>query len=155
MTLAVRRLGPGDVAAARRLNALFAAAFEDESSYAHCPPPDDWLEQLLADPGIFAIVCEAGDAVLGGLVAYTLRKFEQARTEIYLYDLAVAERARRQGIATALIAELQTLAFRIEAWVIFVQADHADAPAIALYEGLGQREDVLHFDIPPRPRRAG
>jgi hypothetical protein len=28
-----------------------------------------------------------------------------------------------------------------------VQADHGDDPAIALYTGLGTREDVLHFDI--------
>jgi hypothetical protein len=34
--------------------------------------------------------------------------------------------------------------------VIFVQADHVDAPAIALYTKLGVREDVLHFDIDPR-----
>ncbi|HBS15377.1 MAG TPA: AAC(3)-I family aminoglycoside 3-N-acetyltransferase, partial [Alcanivorax sp.] len=33
------------------------------------------------------------------------------------------------------------------AWAIFVQADHGDDPAIALYTGLGVREDVLHFDI--------
>jgi aminoglycoside 3-N-acetyltransferase I len=32
--------------------------------------------------------------------------------------------------------------------VIFVQADPGDAPAIALYESLGTREDVHHFDIP-------
>jgi aminoglycoside 3-N-acetyltransferase I len=34
--------------------------------------------------------------------------------------------------------------------VIYVQADHGDDPAIALYSGLGRREDVLHFDIAPR-----
>ena len=33
------------------------------------------------------------------------------------------------------------------AYVIFVQADMGDAPAIALYSKLGIREDVLHFDI--------
>ena len=33
------------------------------------------------------------------------------------------------------------------AYVIFVQADLGDDPAIALYDGLGVREDVLHFDI--------
>lgn len=34
--------------------------------------------------------------------------------------------------------------------MIFVQADTGpeDAPAIALYDKLGQRESVLHFDIP-------
>jgi hypothetical protein len=39
-------------------------------------------------------------------------------------------------------------------YVIFVQADHGDEPAIALYTKLGVREDVLHFDIAPRKRAA-
>ena len=57
---------------------------------------------------------------------------------------------RRRGIATALIRHLQDLAAQRGAWVIFVQADHGDDPAIRLYESLGTREEVLHFDIPPR-----
>lgn len=32
-------------------------------------------------------------------------------------------------------------------YVIFVQADPVDAPAVAFYLSLRQREDVLHFDI--------
>ncbi|GAB4198636.1 MAG: hypothetical protein Tsb002_33740 [Wenzhouxiangellaceae bacterium] len=35
------------------------------------------------------------------------------------------------------------------AWVIFVQADLGDEPAINLYRKLGVQESVLHFDIPP------
>jgi hypothetical protein len=57
------------------------------------------------------------------------------------------EAHRREGIATALIEELKKIAARRGAYVIFVQADVADAPAIALYTKLGTREDVLHFDI--------
>ena len=30
---------------------------------------------------------------------------------------------------------------------MFVQADRTDPPAIRLYESLGTREDVHHFDI--------
>jgi aminoglycoside 3-N-acetyltransferase I len=85
---------------------------------------------------------------VAGLVAYVLEKFEQERTEIYIYDLAVAERVRRRGIATALIRALQAIAKVRGAWVIYVQADYGDDPAIRLYESLGQREDVMHFDIP-------
>jgi aminoglycoside 3-N-acetyltransferase I len=48
-----------------------------------------------------------------------------------------------------LIAELQAIAAALAAWVIYVQADHGDDPAIALYGKLGTREDVIHFDIPP------
>ena len=73
-------------------------------------------------------------------------KFEQERTEIYIYDIAVAEAHRRQGIATALIGELKTLAAARNACAIFVQADRADAPAIAVYSKLGTRAEVLHFD---------
>jgi aminoglycoside 3-N-acetyltransferase I len=74
-------------------------------------------------------------------------KFEQERSEIYIYDLAVAATHRRKGIATALIQELKNIAAVRGADTIFVQADLADAPAIALYTKLGIREDVLHFDI--------
>ena len=76
-----------------------------------------------------------------------LDKFEQERSEIYIYDLAVAATHRRTGIATALIEALTTIAAERGAYVIFVQADPVDAPAVALYSKLGKGEDVLHFDI--------
>ena len=47
-----------------------------------------------------------------------------------------------------MIEELKRLARARGAYVIFVQADHGDEAAIALYSKLGVREDVLHFDIP-------
>jgi hypothetical protein len=57
--------------------------------------------------------------------------------------------ARRRGGATALIERLRALGTERGAWVLFVQADTAeeDAAAIALYSKLGEREEVLHFDI--------
>ena len=97
------------------------------------------------------LVAEAGGRAIGALAGYILPKFEQARSEIYIYDLAVSETWRRRGVATALIEALRGIAREIGAWVIYVQADTApeDAPARALYEKLGTREDVLHFDIAP------
>ena len=83
------------------------------------------------------------------LAAYELQKLEQERSEIYIYDLAVAEAARRRGIATAVIQRLREIAVLRGAWVIYVQADYGDEPAIALYTKLGSREDVMHFDIAP------
>ena len=82
--------------------------------------------------------------MVGGIAAYELQKFEQERSEIYLYDLAVAAAHRRRGIATALILELKRIAAARGAYVVFVQADPADAPVIALYAKLGVREDVVH-----------
>lgn len=145
----VRRLGSSDLAAARALNALFADAFEDPERYAGAPPPDAWIAELMARPDYVALVAEADGEIVGGLTAYTLPKLEQATSELYLYDIAVGETHRRRGIATALIRALQAIARRIGAATVYVQADPEDAPAVALYERLGTRADVLHFDLPP------
>lgn len=149
MTHDIRQLGPADLAQMRALNAVFGEAFEDPEHYASAPPDDGYLQAFLAKPHVIALAATAGDEVVAGLVAYELDKFEQARREIYIYDLAVLEAFRRRGLATALINRLQAIAAERRAYVIFVQADHGDDPAIALYESLGAREEVLHFDIPP------
>jgi aminoglycoside 3-N-acetyltransferase I len=142
-----RQLGPNDVARVQELNRLFGVAFGEPDTYGAEPPSRAYLEGLLAKEHIIVLVALAGDDVVGGLVAYELDKFEKARREIYIYDLAVAEPHRRRGIATGLIRHLQGLAEQRRAWVIFVQADYGDDPAIQLYEKLGLREEVLHFDI--------
>lgn len=129
---------------------MFAEVFDDAPTYLHRQPDDGWLARLLGSDSFIAIGAYAGDELVGGLAGYVLPKFEQARSEFYIYDLAVAPAYRRQGVATAMIRCLQALAAERGIYVIFVQADHGDDPAIALYTKLGMREDVLHFDIAPR-----
>ena len=143
----LHRLTAVDVPLLRALNALFGEAFDDPVTYGAEPPSDIYLEALLAEEHVVALVALLGQEVVGGLVAYELDKFERMRRELYIYDLAVAELHRRQGIATALIQLLREIAVRRGAWVVYVQADYGDGPAIALYEKLGTREEVLHFDI--------
>jgi aminoglycoside 3-N-acetyltransferase I len=137
-----------DVAVLKALLAAFGEAFGEPDTYGARVPDDAYLRALLAKPHFIAIAARSGGDVVGGLAAYVLEKFEQARSEIYIYDLAVLEAHRRQGVATGLIRELQRIAKERGAYVIFVQADLVDEPAIKLYESLGTREDVLHFDIP-------
>ena len=108
-------------------------------------PQDDVVRRRGAGPaGAFD-----GSRVVGGIVAYVLPTFEQPRSEVYIYDLAVEQAYRRQGIATALIEAVRAVAADRGAWVVFVQADYGDEPAIQLYTKLGRREDVMHFDIQP------
>ncbi len=153
--LIVRRLGSADVAHLRRLNLVFADAFADFKNYADEPPSEIYLKELLAKDHVIAIVALSGDEVLGGLVAYELDKSETARREVYIYDLAVRAEHRRRKVATAVLECLFGIAARREAWVIYVQADQADEPAIALYKRLGARRQVLHFEIRPPRATAG
>lgn len=150
MSLEVRQIGSHEVALMEALLATFGEAFNDMETYTGRRPGVDYLRQLLERDYFIALAALENHQVVGGIAAYELKKFEQERSEIYIYDLAVLRAHRRQGIATALIAELQRIAAARGAYVIFVQADTAieDEPAIALYTKLGVREDVLHFDIP-------
>lgn len=144
----IRVLGPDDVALFEALMMTFGEAFNEVATYGNFRPSAAYLERLLGSNYFVALAALRGDEVVGGIAAYELHKFEQERSEIYIYDLAVAVAHRREGIATALIVELKKIAALRGAYVIFVQADLGDAPAIELYAKLGKREDVLHFDIP-------
>ena len=141
------RLRAGDVQQMRSMLTMFGEAFGEEETYGGEPPSDEYLARLLGNDRFIALAAIEAGAVVGGLAAYVLDKFEQMRSEVYIYDLAVAEPHRRTGIATALIEALKPIAAELGAYVIFVQADPVDAPAVALYSKLGKREDVLHFDI--------
>ncbi|MCW1916577.1 AAC(3)-I family aminoglycoside N-acetyltransferase [Luteolibacter sp. GHJ8] len=145
----IRHLGPDDLPLMRGMLDLFGRAFEEPVTYGDKRPGDAYLRSLLGGDSFIGIVAVQEGEVVGGIGAYELRKFEQERSEIYIYDLAVAEEQRRQGIATAMIEALKGIARERGAWVIYVQADLQDDPAIALYTKLGVREDVLHFDIAP------
>jgi aminoglycoside 3-N-acetyltransferase I len=151
--------GSNPVPAARRMLPRWAqfnsAASQLHRTRARRPPlsppsrTDDYLGKLLASENFIAIAAFEGEKVIGGLAGYVLPKFEQERSEFYIYDLAVAESSRRQGVATGMIESLKVVAAQRGVYVIFVQADYGDDPAVALYTKLGTREDVMHFNILP------
>jgi aminoglycoside 3-N-acetyltransferase I len=142
-------LGQQDVTRLRAMLSMFGRAFGDSPTYEARQPDDAYLRRLLASDAFVAVAALADGQVAGGLAGYVLPKFEQARSEFYIYDLAVAEEYRRRGVATAMIGRLRQYARERGIYVIFVQADCGDDPAIALYARLGVREEVLHFDIVP------
>ncbi|MGL4636989.1 MAG: AAC(3)-I family aminoglycoside N-acetyltransferase [Beijerinckiaceae bacterium] len=146
-TFTTSHLKPSDLPLMRTLMTVFGDAFEDPDTFRRARPSDAYFERLLGKEDFIAIAATKGGAVVGGLTAYVLHKYEQERSEIYVYDLAVLEAHRREGVATALLNHLRAIGRERGAWVVFVQADYGDEPAIALYTKLGEREDVMHFDI--------
>ena len=149
MTYTYKQLGVKDAHPLKQLLRVFGNAFGDMDAYQSVIPSDEYLRSLLAKQNFVVLVALADDSVVGGLAAYVLEKFEQQRLEIYIYDLAVAEEHRRRGIATKLISDLRQIARERGAYVIYVQADRTDDAAVKLYESLGRREEVFHFDIMP------
>ena len=85
---------------------------------------------------------------VGALAAYTRQKFEQARAEMYIYDLAVHPEHRRKRVATGLMEARKPIARSAGASVIFVRAGRGVGRAITLFSELGNREDVLHLAFP-------
>jgi aminoglycoside 3-N-acetyltransferase I len=143
----LHQLAPTDLVLMQGLLTTFGEAFNDVETYGKARPSAAYFQKLLGSDYFIALAALKGSEVVGGLAGYELKKFEQERSEIYVYDLAVAAAHRRQGIATALFRELKNIAAARGAYVIFVQADLGDDPAIELYTKLGVREDVVHFDI--------
>ena len=149
MSFTIKQLDHQDINLYREMLGCFASEFEDPDTYLSNPPGDEYVSDRLNDPNFIALTALNDGQLIGALAAYELKKFEQARSEIYIYDLAVAKAFRRNGVATALIDYLKPIARKRQAWVIYVQADYGDDPAVNLYSKLGVREDVLHFDIAP------
>ena len=86
-----------DLPALKALLALFGEAFGEPDTYQGAVPTDAYLAALLGKPHFIALAALRGGEVVGGLAAYELEKFEQARSEIYIYDLAVREDRSPQG----------------------------------------------------------
>lgn len=153
MSFVTRHLGAADIQLMKALLRLFAEVFDEPETYQGAVPADAYLTERLSDATFLAVVATDPDgAVIGGLAAYELRKFEQVRSEIYIYDLAVQAQHRRCGIATALIRRLGEAARKRGAHIMFVQADvgEEDEAANALYRKLSSDMIVAHhYDIVP------
>ena len=149
MSLKIHPLTPNDISLMNALLTPLGQAFNEMETYTAKRPRDRYLQHLLSSDTFIALAAVKNSEVVGGIAAYELKKFEQERSEIYIYDLAVAANHRREGSATALIEKLKEIAAERGAYLVYVQADTSveDEPAIALYSKLGKREEVLHFDI--------
>lgn len=148
MAIMYKQLGSHEVIAFDKLMKLFGEMFEDMNTYQGAKPSEEYIKDFLKDNTHIVLVAQDNESVVGGLVAYELKKFEQERSEIYIYDLAVSNKHQRKGIATTLVENLKRIAQERGISSLFVQADKADAHAISFYQSLGARQtDTYNFDI--------
>lgn len=148
MSYSYKHLDSKDVPFLENLMKVFGEAFKDNKTYQKAKPSPDYIKNFLSDATHIVLVATKNSKVIGGLVAYELKKFEQQRSEIYIYDLAVSKNHQRNKVATSLIENLKIIAKDRGDYVIFVQADKADKAAISFYKTLSMSDIETHnFDI--------
>ncbi|NEP80180.1 MAG: GNAT family N-acetyltransferase, partial [Okeania sp. SIO3B3] len=100
--ITIQHLSEKDIKLMQDLLNVFGDAFDEVETYRKTQPKTDYLHKLLSRDYFIVLVALKHGKVVGGLAAYELYKFEQERSEIYIYDLAVSTEYRWQGIAMAL-----------------------------------------------------
>jgi ribosomal-protein-alanine N-acetyltransferase len=118
-----------EVARADDLDALLAL---EEAGASH-PWTRAHFTAALADAATRVLVVR--DAEGGGLLA--LGVFQRAADEVEIHDVAVAPRARRRGLARALLGQALGEAARAGARAAFLEVRASNHAARALYARLG------------------
>jgi ribosomal protein S18 acetylase RimI-like enzyme len=95
--------------------------------------------RFLAEPGHHLLVAYDGEQPVGFVSGVELTHPDKG-TEMFLYELAVDEPARRRGIGRALVEALAALARERGCYGLFVLTDDDNVAARATYRSAGGRE---------------
>ena len=141
MKVEIKRLGPEDVAQAEDAVRSFKSATRSGSS----------LEALLRNPANCLLVGEAGSEAVGYLMAYRLERPDREASQMFVYEVDVAPDWRRQGVGTALLEEIISLARAERMFEAFVVTGRSNVAARELYTRAGGKvedESALLFVYP-------
>ena len=118
-------MGPGDDERVLRAGHLF-----------DYPARPDAVNRFLTDPNHHLLIAYSGDAAAGFVSGVEVTHPDKG-TEMFLYELAVDEAYRRQGIGTALVEALRDLARAQGCYGMWVLTDDDNAAAGATYRKAG------------------
>jgi ribosomal protein S18 acetylase RimI-like enzyme len=94
---------------------------------------------FLAEARHYVLVADDADVPAGFLLAYRLDRIDRPSAKMFIYELVVAERYRRRGIAKSLLAMITDIARREGMMNSFVLTNRSNEPAVALYQQMGGR----------------
>jgi GNAT superfamily N-acetyltransferase len=121
--------------------ATTAAEVEAAGPLFDGPAKPDATRRFLAEAGHHLLVASIeGDAV--GIVSGVETTHPDKGTEMFLYELSVAEPYRGRGIATRLVTALADLARRVGCYGMWVLTDDTNAPALCAYHAAGGVRDM-------------
>ena len=140
------RLGPGDADTVLAAGDLF-----DER------PTPDATARFLAEPGHHLLFAYEGDVPVGFITGVETVHPDKG-SEMFLYELGVAESHRRRGVGRALIDRLGTIARAAGCYGMWVATEEANVAALATYGAAGAKRDdepavILTWKFRPLPQR--
>jgi aminoglycoside 3-N-acetyltransferase I len=141
MTISTRRLRAGDEQEARQMAAVMAAVFEEDFE----PLSDEYARGILETAAFWAVAAFDGERVVGGITAHTIPMTRTPSAELFVYDLAVHEDMRRQGVAAQLLATLRAEAAQAGITEVFVPVDADEEHALAFYRSQGGAASAVTF----------
>jgi aminoglycoside 3-N-acetyltransferase I len=138
--LEIRQLGAGDDAAVLAAGALF-----DE------PPRPDVTRRFLQEPTHHLLIASDAGGEPVGFITGVETTHPDKGTEMFLYELGVAEQARRRGVGGALVGALAALARQRGCYGMWVGTEDDNVAARRTYERAGARatppQVILEWDL--------
>ena len=107
------------------------------------PPHADAVRRFLADPGHHLLIAYSDGTPVGFVSGVELTHPDKG-TELFLYELAVDEDHRREGIGAALAAALRELALERGCYDMWVLTDDENEAALKTYRKSGSTESSTH-----------
>jgi len=99
-------------------------------------PTRQWTEDFLNAPGHHLLMAFVGDRAVGMVTGVEMTMPDKG-TEMFLYELAVADDAQGGGIGTALARALADVAVERGCYDMWVLTDHDNLPALGAYRRSG------------------
>jgi ribosomal protein S18 acetylase RimI-like enzyme len=124
--ITLRRLAEGDEAGLVAASSLFDR-----------PVTVEGARRFLERPGHHLLLAETGDGTAVGFVSGVEMTHPDKGTEMFLYELGVAEGWRRRGVATRLINALADIARELGCYGMWTGTEHYNVPALAAYRSTG------------------
>jgi aminoglycoside 3-N-acetyltransferase I len=134
----IKKLAPDEVSLAGELIEMFG--FDDESEHQSFSA-DEYVKKMLARDDFHVIVALENDQLIGGLTAYEMKMFKRETTEMFLYEIEVAETHRQKGVGKALIEFLKQICAEKEIVEMFVGTEKDNLAARKLYATTGCKAD--------------
>ncbi|MFF2102597.1 GNAT family N-acetyltransferase [Streptomyces sp. NPDC058202] len=104
------------------------------------PVRPEWARRFLETQGHHLFLAYEGDDPVG-FVSGVETVHPDKGTEMFLYELAVAEPFRRRGIGRALVRELASLARERSCYGMWVGVDTGNDVALAVYRSADGKDD--------------